>query len=58
MRLRLDRVAIAADVEAMFHQVRVSLEVADLLRFLWKDDIRCLSIYLVLAILQPAAAML
>ena len=31
--------AIAADVEAMFHQVRVSPEDADSLRFYWKEDI-------------------
>ena len=39
MRFRVGRVAITADIEAMFHQVRVSSEDADSLRFLWKDDI-------------------
>ena len=39
MRFRVDEVAIAADIEAMFHQVRVSSEDADSLRFLWKEDI-------------------
>ena len=39
IRLRIGRVAIAADIEAMFHQVRVSLEDADSFRFLWQDDI-------------------
>ena len=38
LRLRLDRIAIAADLEAMFHQVRVSKEDSDSLRFLWKED--------------------
>lgn len=36
---RNGRFAIAADVEEMFHQVRVSEEDADSLRFLWTDDI-------------------
>ena len=35
MRFRQDQVAIAADVEAMFHQVRVRNEDRDALRFLW-----------------------
>ena len=39
MRCRVGEVAIAADIEAMFHQVRVSPEDADALRFLWKEDI-------------------
>ena len=39
MRFRGGEVAIAADIEAMFHQVRVSTEDSDALRFLWKDDI-------------------
>ena len=38
MRLRTNRVAIAADIEAMFHQVRVTKKDTDSLRFLWKDD--------------------
>ena len=39
MRFRIGQIAITADIEAMFHQVRVSSEDADALRFLWKDDI-------------------
>ena len=39
MRFRVGEVAIAADIEGMFHQVRVSAEDADSLRFLWKEDI-------------------
>ncbi|GAA6232368.1 uncharacterized protein LOC120493481, partial [Lates japonicus] len=35
MRFRQETVAVMADVEAMFHQVRVSSEDTDLLRFLW-----------------------
>lgn len=34
-RFRQEEVAIMADVEAMFHQVRVLDEDADLFRFLW-----------------------
>ena len=39
MRFRTGEIAIAADIEAMFHQVRVSKEDSDALRFLWKADI-------------------
>ena len=39
MRFRIGRIAIVADIEAMFHQVRVSTKDADALRFLWTDDI-------------------
>ena len=39
LRFRIGRIAITADIEAMFHQVRVSSQDADSLRFLWKDDI-------------------
>ena len=39
LRFRTGPIAIAADIEAMFHQVRVSREDADSLRFLWKDNI-------------------
>lgn len=35
IRFRQDHVAIAADVEAMFHQVRVLEEDTDALRYLW-----------------------
>ena len=38
-RFRRDPVAIAGDIEAMFHQVRVSDEDSDSLCFLWTDDI-------------------
>ena len=39
LRFRIEKVAIAADVEGMFHQVQVSQEDSDSLRFLWKEDI-------------------
>ncbi|XP_050394219.1 uncharacterized protein LOC126812082 [Patella vulgata] len=35
LRFRQDKVALAADVESMFHQVRVRKEDQDSLRFLW-----------------------
>ncbi|XP_064643076.1 uncharacterized protein LOC135497244 [Lineus longissimus] len=38
-RFRLYQVAICADVEGMFHRVRVSEADSDALRFLWKEDI-------------------
>ena len=38
-RFRRDPVAIAGDIEAMFHQVRVSDQDSDSLCFLWTDDI-------------------
>ena len=38
LRFRQETVAVMADVEAMFHQVRVSSEDTDLLRFLWWPD--------------------
>ncbi len=38
-RFRKGQYALVADVEEMFHQVRVSSEDADSLRFLWTDDI-------------------
>ena len=34
-RFRLHPVAIMADIQAMFHQVRITLEDQDVLRFLW-----------------------
>ncbi len=37
-RFRKEPVVIMADVESMFHQVRVPAEDADLLRFLWWPD--------------------
>ena len=39
LKFRTGTVAIAADVEGMFHQVRVCMEDADSLRFLWKDNV-------------------
>ncbi len=39
LRFRTGKIAVVADVEEMFHQVRVSREDADSLRFLWTDDI-------------------
>lgn len=37
VRFRQDPVALIADIEAMFHQVRVTPEDCDALRFLWSD---------------------
>ena len=37
-RFRQEQVAVMADVESMFHQVKVPPEDADLLRFLWWPD--------------------
>ena len=39
IRFRTNRYAIAADIKAMFHQVRVPEKDRDSLRFLWTDDI-------------------
>ena len=39
LRFRTGPIALTADIEAMFHQVRVSKEDADSLRFLWTDDL-------------------
>ena len=39
MRLRVGDIVLKADIEGMFHQVRVSAEDADSLRFLWTDNI-------------------
>ena len=36
--MRTGRIAIGADIEAMFHQVWVPKDDADSLRFLWSDD--------------------
>ena len=38
LRFRQDRIALAGDIEAMFHQVRVVEEDRDALRFLWWPD--------------------
>ena len=38
LRFREERVAVMADVEAMFHQVRVNEHHRDYLRFLWWQD--------------------
>ena len=38
MRFRQEQVALMADVEAMFHQVKVDLHDANALRFLWYPD--------------------
>ena len=39
LRYRVGDITIAADIEAMFHQVRICAEDAEALRFLWKEDI-------------------
>jgi hypothetical protein len=38
IRFRQDRIAYAADIEAMFHQTRVISKDTDALRFLWWSD--------------------
>ena len=38
MRFRQDKIVIAADIEQMFHQVRVAKEDRDSQRFLWWPD--------------------
>ena len=38
LRSRNHKVAIAADIEAMYHQVRVSKFDAEALRFLWQEN--------------------
>lgn len=40
-RLRQNPVAIMADIESMFHQVRIPEDDCDLLRFLWWPDGDC-----------------
>ena len=37
-RFRQEPIAFMCDIEAMFHQVKVSEEHRDLLRFLWWED--------------------
>ena len=39
LRFRLRPVALVADIEAMFHQVRVPQSDSESLRFLWKEDL-------------------
>ena len=39
LRFRNYRVAFSADIEAMYHQVRVKSDDADALRFLWSEDV-------------------
>lgn len=41
LRFRQETVAVMADVEAMFHQVRVSNEDTDFFRFLWWPEGNC-----------------
>ena len=38
MRFRENQVAVIGDIQAMFHQVRVSPQHRDALRFLWWKD--------------------
>ena len=37
-RFRQEPMAFMCDIETMFHQVKVSEELRDLLRFLWRED--------------------
>ena len=39
LRLRNHKFAIAADIEAMYHQVRASKSDTNTLRFFWQDDL-------------------
>ena len=39
LRFRNHKIAIAADIEAMYHQLKVTQTDADSLRFLWQDDL-------------------
>ncbi|CAG2225244.1 Tenascin-R,Ryncolin-2,Angiopoietin-related protein 1,Angiopoietin-related protein 6,Ficolin-3,Techylectin-5B,Ryncolin-1,Fibrinogen C domain-containing protein 1,Ficolin-2,Fibrinogen-like protein 1,Fibrinogen alpha chain,Tenascin,Ficolin-1,Fibrinogen-like protein A,Microfibril-associated glycoprotein 4,Ryncolin-3,Angiopoietin-related protein 2,Angiopoietin-4 [Mytilus edulis] len=39
IRLKQEQIALAADIEAMFHQVRVQEEDCDALRFLWWPNV-------------------
>ncbi|XP_030844258.1 uncharacterized protein LOC105444708 [Strongylocentrotus purpuratus] len=38
LRFRQDKIALASDIEGMFHQVRVSPQDIDALRFLWWEE--------------------
>ncbi len=38
LRFRQETIALMADIQAMFHQVKVAEEDVDFLRFLWWDD--------------------
>jgi hypothetical protein len=38
MRFRVGSVAMSADIESMFHRIRVPIKDRDALRFLWKPD--------------------
>jgi hypothetical protein len=38
IRFRQDRIAYAADIEAMFHQTQLISKDTDALRFLWWSD--------------------
>jgi len=63
-RFRQERVALAADMEAMFHQVRVSPDDYDAFRFLWWPDNDldqepvnyCMGVHLFGATLSPACS--
>ncbi|XP_071129507.1 uncharacterized protein [Mytilus edulis] len=62
IRFRQDKVALAADIEAMFHQVRVREDDCDALRFLWwpngnldqKPKIYCMNVHLFGATSSPS----
>ncbi|CAC5361143.1 unnamed protein product [Mytilus coruscus] len=62
IRFRQDKVALAADIEAMYHQVRVREDDCDALRFLWwpngnldqKPKIYCMNVHLFGATSSPS----
>ena len=64
LRFRQEEVALAADIEAMFHQVRVPLTDQQSLRFLWYEDgdfskdpsIYCMTVHLFGARSSPTCA--
>ena len=64
LRFRQEKVAIAADIEAMFHQVRVKDDDCNALRFLWwpngdldqQPKIYCMQVHLFGATSSPSCA--
>ncbi|XP_064622140.1 uncharacterized protein LOC135484496 [Lineus longissimus] len=55
-RFRVYKIAISADIEAMFHQVRVPSHDADALRFLWKGDTFSMGVHIFGAKDSPTCA--